>query len=85
MTWQRIMEYAHNGIELKPIPGVPQPDISGDDSGAIADNSDDGVGRDRPRTLSRAMTEFILKLAEDFEQAVPIGTDNLTVASAGER
>jgi penicillin-binding protein 1A len=25
MAWQSIMEYAHKGIELKPMPGVDRP------------------------------------------------------------
>jgi penicillin-binding protein 1A len=25
MTWHSIMEYAHQGIELKPLPGIPVP------------------------------------------------------------
>ena len=25
MTWHGIMAYAHQGIELKPLPGIPVP------------------------------------------------------------
>ena len=25
MTWQKIMAYAHQGIEIKQLPGVPVP------------------------------------------------------------
>ena len=85
MTWQRIMEYAHNGIELRPIPGVPQPDIPEGAGDAVAENGDGPARRERPRTLSSAMTDFIQKLADDFERAPQVGTDSLTVASTGKR
>jgi penicillin-binding protein 1A len=26
MTWKEIMQFAHQGLELKPIPGVAPPD-----------------------------------------------------------
>jgi penicillin-binding protein 1A len=25
MTWHKIMAYAHEGIEIKPLPGIPAP------------------------------------------------------------
>ncbi|WP_371328931.1 transglycosylase domain-containing protein [Stappia sp. TSB10GB4] len=46
MTWQVIMDYAHKGIELRPMPGVDRP-ARGDGAVPVAE----GAGADRPRLL----------------------------------
>ena len=46
MTWQSIMDYAHKGIELRPMPGVDRPPR---EDGAIP--VAEGAGSDRPRLL----------------------------------
>jgi len=54
-TWQEIMAYAHKGIEIKPLPGVPHPPASEDVArlGANA-SAASGLGTpQRPATLSR--------------------------------
>jgi len=81
MTWQRIMEFAHTGIELKAIPGIPQPDNGQQkdtSQDAIADAAEQGA---RPRVLSAAMSGFLNRLGERLESAKPLNADNLTVAS----
>ena len=45
MTWQAIMEYAHKGIELRPLPGVDRPPRAPDEVPVA------GIGADRPRLL----------------------------------
>ncbi len=45
MTWQAIMEYAHKGIELRPLPGVDRPPRTGSETPLA------GIGADRPRLL----------------------------------
>ena len=84
MTWQRIMEFAHTGIDLLPIPGIPQPENpepkKSDD--AIADAAGKG---DRPRVLSGTMSDFLTQLGDRLERAKPLNTDNLTVASTRNR
>ncbi|QKV18660.1 transglycosylase domain-containing protein [Oricola thermophila] len=86
MTWQRIMTYAHNGIELRPIPGVPQPEITPEDGAggdAVAEGGDDR--QERPRVLSRATAQFLRELGEMLESAKPLNVDRLTVAGTGSR
>jgi penicillin-binding protein 1A len=85
MTWQRIMEYAHNGIDLKAIPGVPQPDNADSSSPSVAQADDDDARRTRPRTLSRDTFNYLRDLEKAFEQAEPIADDSLTVARAEDR
>jgi penicillin-binding protein 1A len=90
MTWQRIMTYAHQGIELQAIPGVPQPEIENDggDAGAVASADDDenGLGpRTRPRILSKDTATFLRWLGQAFENADPLDLDSLTVASTDDR
>ncbi|WP_417774316.1 transglycosylase domain-containing protein [Stappia sp.] len=48
MTWQSIMEYAHNGIELRPMPGVDAAPAAADP--ALVAGAGAGGG-DRPRLL----------------------------------
>ena len=70
MTWQRLMTYAHQNIELKPIPGIEQP-ISED---AIADatagsGEEEAKEKDRPKALTAAMAEMLRALSTKFANA----------------
>ena len=86
MTWQRIMTYAHQGIELLPIPGIPQPEVKPDDK-AKKDQVAEGEEErpERPRVLSRATSQFLRELGEKLENAKPLDTKNMTVASTYRR
>jgi penicillin-binding protein 1A len=69
-TWNRVMTYAHNGIELKPIPYVDEPASDGDrPAPAIA--SADGDAQ-RPLSLSARTTERLVALERLFETAPPL-------------
>jgi penicillin-binding protein 1A len=83
MTWQRIMTYAHNGIDLLAIPGIPQPEVKpgSKDGEAVATAEGENPRRDRPRVLSKSTAEFLRRLGDAFEAAKPLNVDNLTVAS----
>jgi penicillin-binding protein 1A len=90
MTWQRIMTYAHQGIDIQAIPGVPQPEIEDDggngDAVASTDDGENGLGpRTRPRILSKDTATFLRRLGQTFENAEPLDLDNLTVASTDDR
>jgi penicillin-binding protein 1A len=86
MTWQRIMTYAHQGIELRPIPGVPQPEVTPDDKKKNDAVAGDGTERpERPRVLSRATWQFLRDLGERLDNAKPLNVDDLTVAGAYRR
>jgi penicillin-binding protein 1A len=69
MTWRQIMAYAHQGIELKPIPGVapgptpPAPQIASADVNAAAN---DGP---RPTVLTKRGTEVLLRVEKLMDDA----------------
>jgi penicillin-binding protein 1A len=86
MTWQRIMTYAHQGIELLAIPGVPQPEVTPDEEEKNNAVAEDGTERpERPRVLSRATWQFLRDLGEKLENAKPLTADSLTVAGTYRR
>ncbi|WP_404829758.1 transglycosylase domain-containing protein [Stappia indica] len=57
MTWQSIMEYAHQGVELKPLPGVDRPPRSAEEQ-LLAGDGTQGAGRPR---LLREQSISVLK------------------------
>ncbi|MEZ5782036.1 MAG: penicillin-binding protein 1A [Rhizobiaceae bacterium] len=73
MAWQRLMTYAHQNIELKPIPGVD--DTPGKKPAAIAKaGSQDGADgntaeSERPQVLSAAMTRLLRQMSKAFGDA----------------
>ncbi len=76
MTWQRLMTYAHQNIELKPIPGID----SAVPADAVAAKKPAGDGpapigaeTERPPVLSAATTRVLRRMSEVFRSAAPIG------------
>ena len=78
MTWQRLMEYAHKNIDLKPIPGIENPYVDAE----IAAKADEAAKRDaektaaeaveRPAVLSAQTTRFLKDMSARFRAAPPI-------------
>ena len=78
MTWQRLMEYAHKNIDLKPIPGIENPFVDAE----IAAKADEAAKReaeksaaeaiDRPAVLSSQTTRFLKEMSARFRAAPPI-------------
>jgi penicillin-binding protein 1A len=75
MTWQRLMTYAHQNIELKPIPGIENPFP---DPAAIAKAEEDADKKaeeagaaeaERPPVLSAATTRVLREIEELFRKA----------------
>ncbi len=77
MTWKRLMDYAHQGVELRPIPGIenalPKPG-EGDapnEGVAVTDNGDSAIpimpALTRPRSLSADATRLIRQIALDLK------------------
>jgi penicillin-binding protein 1A len=64
-TWHQIMAYAHQGIELKPIPGVPE--IPKAKPLAVAAN--DGNVPPRPPTLTRLGAETLVRIEHLLDDA----------------
>ena len=79
MTWQRLMAYAHQNVELKPIPGIENPFV---DPKLVAEaaakkkpvDAADAPEDDRPAVLSVATSKVLKAMSEDFRLAPPIRT-----------
>ena len=86
MVWQRLMTYAHQNVELKPIPGIENPFPDRPDGPAVADASDrteeEAGEAARPLILSARSTRFLIDLSRDFQHAprlrVPPEPDTLS-------
>jgi penicillin-binding protein 1A len=85
MVWQRLMEYAHQNIELKPIPGIENPFIDKPADAAVA-NADGENGEasqdERPSVLSARTTRLLNDMSGEFRNAprleVPPGPETLS-------
>lgn len=72
MVWQRLMAYAHQNVELKPIPGIENPFIEGKPKDQVADAGDTDEGSaeaERPSILSERTTRLLLDMAGRFSRA----------------
>ncbi|TAN08534.1 MAG: hypothetical protein EPN45_08345 [Rhizobiaceae bacterium] len=75
MIWQRVMSYANQNVDIKPIPGLPDPLPDPKIAGQLAKaekKDGDAVVRERPRILSSATTEFLRELSEALKTAPPL-------------
>src|SRR5690606_29348211 len=69
MTFKRVMDYAHQGIELRAIPGVENPLPTPQAAPLVAETTTDVNGnavpvRQRSRSLNRETTEVLRGLQE---------------------
>lgn len=78
MTFKRLMDYAHQGIELRPIPGIENP-LPGPPSqtetaaAAGAEKAEDALPPlVRPRSLSVGTTRLLRSITKDLENAKPL-------------
>jgi penicillin-binding protein 1A len=65
-TWHNIMAYAHQGVELRPLPGLPPPQHAP----AIADSSLKGGDQPRAVLLTRKGTEALIHVERVLDDAV---------------
>jgi penicillin-binding protein 1A len=65
-TWHNIMAYAHQGVELRPLPGLPPPQHAP----AIADLSFKGGDQPRAVLLTRKGTEALIHVERILDDAV---------------
>jgi penicillin-binding protein 1A len=78
MTWQRLMEYAHKNIDLKPIPGIENPFVDKETADKVAEAEKAEAEKtaqealDRPAVLSPATTRLLKQMSERFRAAPPI-------------
>lgn len=81
MTFKKLMDYAHQGIDIKPIPGVDQPMPEKEAKPQVADaaaNPDALPPMVRPRSLSSQSTQLIRDLAARLKAA-----DQLVIPAGG--
>ena len=73
MTWQRLMSYAHQNTELKPIPGIDDPFVAPIGvARAKARQAEESQALERPPVMSSATTDFLEEMAEIFQRTPPM-------------
>jgi len=86
-TFKRIMDFAHRGIELKPIPGIDNPLPEVDKTGKPAVASTEGDDQDgfstggRPRSLSSEASTILKNLQKALKEATELSKAPNKVAS----
>jgi penicillin-binding protein 1A len=65
MVWHNIMTYAHQGVELRPLPGLPAPDHAP----AVADASFKDSDEPHPALLTRKGTEALVHVEQMLDEA----------------
>jgi penicillin-binding protein 1A len=84
MTWHAIMEYAHQGIDIKPLPGIPVPPARPQ---LVADKGkkDAEVPPPRPRLLSKRAADVLVQIEHAMDEANKALGPLPTVASEAPR
>lgn len=86
MTFKKLMDYAHQGIELKAIPGIDNPLPTGNHANGralAAKGSETGLpALIRPRSLSAESTRILRRIGSDLSKATPLATAPQKVAEA---
>ncbi len=85
MTFKRLMDYAHQGIELRPIPGIENPLPDGSKAKEVAKATDENAlpALVRPRSLSSDVTKLLKDVARQFHEAKPLEADGRVAALDG--
>ncbi len=73
LTWQKVMAYAHQGIDLKPIPGLGNVPVPRLEEPRVATTPEFPVAR-RPITLSPRTAERLLRIEKLLRDAAPAAT-----------
>jgi penicillin-binding protein 1A len=79
MTWQKVMAYAHQGIDIKPIPGLkgtPAPSL---DSQKVASNPNFNEAP-RPVTLPQRTSDQLLRLEKILRETNPSHSSSILEA-----
>ncbi|KAA3503165.1 MULTISPECIES: transglycosylase domain-containing protein [Rhizobium/Agrobacterium group] len=89
MTYKRLMDYAHQGMELRPIPGIQNPLPTGarpQPSAQVASASTPAMpALTRPRSLSAEATRVIRSIAKKMKDASALSVTTQKVADASLR
>lgn len=91
MTFKRLMDYAHQGMELRPIPGIKNPLPTGlrpkpsTEVAAAAASTAAMPALTRPRSLSAEATRVIRSIAKKMKDASALSVTTQKVADAWRR
>jgi penicillin-binding protein 1A len=71
MTWHSIMEYAHQGIELRPLPGIPVParQLPGEAAQAKAKPGTEQPPPPRPTMLTKRGADVLARIERQLDDA----------------
>nr|CAD6608407.1 penicillin-binding protein [Rhizobium sp. TCK] len=77
MTFKKLMDYAHQGIELKPIPGIetPFPESEKKKDAVVAQKPEGEEALPplvRPRSMSAESTRVLRRIADQLKAAAPL-------------
>ncbi|MEP9397191.1 penicillin-binding protein 1A [Mesorhizobium sp. KR2-14] len=77
MVWQRLMTYAHQNIDIKPIPGIDHPYVDpkvAEKAAEMEQKNADAVDADlgRPPILSSVTTRTLREMGKAFQDAPPL-------------
>lgn len=79
MIWQRLMVYAHQNIDLKPIPGIENPFVDAETVAKAreaekesAQDSANRIAAERPPVLSSRTTHVLRDMNSQFRAAPPL-------------
>ncbi|WP_418136715.1 transglycosylase domain-containing protein [Agrobacterium sp. El2ro-1b] len=88
MTYKRLMDYAHQGMELRPIPGIQNPLPTGARPQPSAEVASASAGTPampaltRPRSLSAEATRVIRSIGRKMKEATALSVTTQKVADA---
>ncbi|MCZ4430975.1 transglycosylase domain-containing protein [Agrobacterium sp. SOY23] len=88
MTFKRLMDYAHQGMELRPIPGIQNPLPTGArpqpsaEVAAASANTPAMPALTRPRSLSAEATRVIRSIGRKMKEATALSVTTQKVADA---
>ena len=88
MTFKRLMDYAHQGMELRPIPGIQNPLPTGArpqpsaEVAAASTNTPPMPALTRPRSLSAEATRVIRSIGRKMKEATALSVTTQKVADA---
>ena len=82
MTWHSIMAYAHQGVEIKQLPGVPVPHERQEQNVALKGKGDGQAPPSRPILLTRRGVDILVNLEKTMDDANK-ALGPLPTASAG--
>lgn len=88
MTWQRYNAYAHEGVEVPDIPGVPGSGTGTEVLISAADEDEDGITSGRPRLLSVPTQRLLRTIADDFDRLLTVAeapTNRRNLASVADQ